>query len=62
MNPYLIIAIGTLVVLVCIIKFKLHSVISLLLAALVKSVLTSADLIYKYDIYKELYTEEAVAL
>lgn len=62
MNPYLIIAIGTLVVLVCIIKFKLHSVISLLLAALVTSVLTSADLIYKYAIYKGLSTEEAVAL
>lgn len=62
MNPYFIIAIGTLVVLVCIIKFKLHSVISLLLAALVTSVLTSADLIYKYAIYKGLSTEEAVAL
>lgn len=62
MNPYLIILIGTLVVLICIIKFKLHSVISLLLAALVTAVLTSADLIYKYAIYKGLSDEDAVSL
>jgi GntP family gluconate:H+ symporter len=62
MNPYLIIIIGTLVVLVCIIKFKLHSVISLLLAALVTAVFTSSELIYKYAIYKGLNEKEAVAL
>ena len=62
MNPYFTIILGTLVVLVCIIKFKLHSVISLLLAALVTALLTSSDLIYKYALYKGMSIEEAVTL
>lgn len=62
MNPYIIILLGTLVVLICIIKFKLHSVISLLLAALVTAILTSSNLIYKYAIYKGMSNEDALSL
>ena len=62
MNPYLIVLIGTIVVLVCIIKFKLHSVISLLLAALVTGILTSSNSIYEYAIHKGLSIKDATAL
>jgi GntP family gluconate:H+ symporter len=62
MNPYLIVLIGTIVVLVCIIKFKLHSVISLLLAALVTGILTSPNSIYEYAIHKGLSAKDALTL
>jgi GntP family gluconate:H+ symporter len=61
-HPFLIILIATAVVLVCIIKFKLHSAISLLLAALVTGILTSSNSIYEYAIHKGLSSKEASAL
>jgi gluconate:H+ symporter, GntP family len=52
MNPVLIILIGVAVILFCIIKLKLHAVISLILAALVTGLMTTPELIYDFAIHK----------
>lgn len=62
MDPILIIVIGTIVVLFCIIVLKLHAVISLLLAAIVTSLLTSPELIYNYAIHSGLSEQEALSM
>ena len=62
MDSILIILIGTAVVLFCIIKLKLHAVISLMLAALVTALLTSPELIYNYAIHSGMSEQQAHAL
>jgi GntP family gluconate:H+ symporter len=62
MDPILIILTGTVVVLFCIIVLKLHAVISLLLAAIVTSLLTSPELIYNYAIHSGISEQEALSM
>jgi len=62
MDPILIISIGTIVVLFCIVVLKLHAVISLLLAAIVTSLLTSPELIYNYALHNGISEQEAFSM
>ena len=62
MDPIFIILIGTAVVLISIIKFKLNAFISLLLAALVTGLLTSPELIYNYAIHSGMSEQAAQSL
>lgn len=62
MDPIIIILIGTAVVLLCIIVFKLHAVVSLLLAALITGLLTSSELIFNYAIHSGMSNAEALSL
>lgn len=61
MDPIIIILIGTIIVLACIIVFRLHAVVSLLLAALVTAFLTSPDLIYNYALHSGMSEQDALA-
>ncbi|MEZ4828920.1 MAG: SLC13 family permease [Bacteroidia bacterium] len=51
MNALLVILVATAVVLFCIIRLKLHAVVSLLLAALVAALLTSPELLLNYALH-----------
>ncbi|MDP3945768.1 MAG: SLC13 family permease [Lutibacter sp.] len=62
MDPIIIILIGTAIVLLCIIVFKLHAVVSLLLAALITGLLTSPELIYNYAIHSGMSNAAAKSL
>jgi GntP family gluconate:H+ symporter len=62
MNPIIVIIIGTAVVMVGIIKLKLHPIISLLLAALVTGLLTTPDMLYQYAIHSGMTVDKAAAL
>ena len=61
MNPFLIILIGAAVVILCIIRLKLHPAISLLLAALVTAILTSPELVIEYARHSGMSEAEALS-
>lgn len=60
MNPLLIVAIGIVVVLFCIIKLRLHVLLSLLLAAFITGVLCSPSQLYNYAIHSGMQDEAAL--
>ncbi|MDC6365918.1 MULTISPECIES: GntP family permease [Flavobacteriaceae] len=62
MDPLIIILIGTVTVLFCIIRLKLHAAVSLLFAALVTALLTSPELIAAYAEHKGMGAEETQAM
>lgn len=59
MNPFLVIVIGTSIVLIGIIRLRLHPVISLLLAALATAALTSPEMLYSYALNSGMDEEKA---
>jgi gluconate:H+ symporter, GntP family len=62
MNPIIVIIIGTSVVMLGIVKLKLHPVISLLLAALVTGLLTTPGMLYNYAVHSGMPEAKAIAL
>lgn len=60
MDPLIIILIGTAVIIFCMLVLKLHAVISLLLAAVITSILTPPELIYNYSIGNGMNEVEAL--
>ncbi|MBL7740846.1 MAG: GntP family permease [Chitinophagaceae bacterium] len=60
MSPFLIVAIGIFVVLFCIIKLRLHVLISLLFAALITGILCSQDQLYQFAAHSGMAPADAV--
>ena len=59
MNPIIIILIGAAVVLLGIIRFKLHPVVALLCGALITALMTPTELIYDYAIHSGMSVGDA---